>query len=184
MVERRIVIVREEGVMEYGKTVSAVEENVSLPSGFRKGEIGRRREGGGWGEVDGEKGESEKGGNEKETHTRAKGKRGRNRRNGSTSLSRTSFIFSPCLNIKDNLIIGRFSKAGRAFPRSSLSLCVSLSFLSPFSGVSVCSFFLSVDDTRALKARRKKTRYTNIVTCRRICRYTHVDIVRRYKLIV
>lgn len=46
MVERRIVILREKGVMEYGKTKAAVEQNVSLPSGFtRKGETGRREEG-------------------------------------------------------------------------------------------------------------------------------------------
>lgn len=65
----------------------------------------------------------------------AKGKRGRNR-NGSAGLSRTSFIFSPRLNIKDNLIIGGFShtKAGRAFPRSSLCPSFHL-LLSSFSGL-------------------------------------------------
>lgn len=44
------------------------------------------------------------------------------KRNDSVGLSRTSFIFSSRLNIKDNLIIGGFSKASRFFlPRSSFT---------------------------------------------------------------
>lgn len=73
------------------------------------------------------------------------------------------------------------TKAGRAFSRSSL--CLSF-HLSPFSGVSVRSSILSVDDTKALEARCKKTRYTRISLHTIVSANTHVNIVRRYKLIM
>lgn len=69
---------REKGVMEYGKTEAAVEENVSLPSGStRRGEIGRWEEGrgvSGWRSRRIERKVSKRGGNEEErerdTYTR------------------------------------------------------------------------------------------------------------------
>lgn len=177
MVERRVVILREKGVMEYGKTEAAVEENVSLPSGSTR-KRGNRKEGGrtgvsGWRSREKYRREEETKKRERERHTRRREEKKRqNRRNGSAGLSRTSFIFSPRLNIKDNLIIGGFSKAGRAhfLARLSVSLYASFSFLSPFSGISVRSSVLSVDDMKVLEARRKKTRYMYIATYHRICR--------------
>lgn len=119
-----------EGCNGVWKTKAAIEENVSLPSGSaRKGKVARREgEAGGSQrtekiETDRKKRVSEVGRKRRrETHRSAETRREKrqNRRNGSAGLSRTSFIFSPRLNIKDNLIIGGFSKAGRVLPLVSL----------------------------------------------------------------
>lgn len=169
MVKRRIVILREKGNREWKNGGNRRRECVvALHVGAtRKG--GNRKEGG---RTRREKGIEKRRGSEEERDTHSgKGKR-QNRRNGSAGLSRTSFIFSPRLNIKDNLIIGGFShtKAGRAFSRSSLCLSFHL-FLSPFSSVCACSAILSVDDMKALEAWQKKTRYMHI-SLHRICKYS------------
>lgn len=183
IVKWQIVILREKDNRD-GKTEAAAEENVSLDP-REKREPGRREEERGeWLEI--EKKVSKRGGSEEERHTRRReGKKRQNRRNGSAGLSRTSFIFSPRLNIKDNLIIGGFShtKASRAFSRSSLCLSFHL-FLSPFSSVCACSAILSVDDMKALEARRKKTRYMHVSLHSIVSANTHMNIVRRYKLIM
>lgn len=105
----------------------AVEENVSLPSGsVRKGKIAKRKKKGGkrgWADGEDRDGSEKKGIEERrkwwrEIHrsTKTRREKKQNRRNGSADLSRTSFIFSPRLNIKDNLIIGGFLKTGRISP--------------------------------------------------------------------
>lgn len=116
------VILREKGVTEYGKRRPS-KGMCHCPLGWADGE-----------DRDGlEKKEREENGEERYIGD-AKRKE-QNRQNGSADLSWTSFIFSPRLNIKDNLIIGRFSKAGRIsllffpfpFPPSSfLSLLLHL----------------------------------------------------------
>lgn len=148
MVKRRVVILREKGVMENGKTEAGVGENVSLPSSpldpAEKGETGRREEGRSeWLEI--ERKVSKGGGSEEERHTRRReGKKRQNRRNGSAGLSGTSFIFSPRLNIKDNLIIGGFSRTQRRIAHFLARLFVSLSISLHFpTSLPAFPFYLS-----------------------------------------
>lgn len=119
----------------------------------------------------------------------AERKERQNRRNGSAGLSRSSFIFSPRLNIKDNLIIGGFSKADRpSCPLSSLrsSVLVSSSTLDP----SVCRRCISETRRRQENSTQLNTTqhtYTHTHTCisflaTSCSRRTYVGIVRRYNI--